>query len=81
MKGGAQMAARVERGLGVGAEPGEPADIATGVMDLGRADMDPSRCSVLGAGQCSAALVYAFPAAGALSGLSIPSAWLGGWKL
>ncbi|MEW9521296.1 hypothetical protein AB0F14_32530 [Streptomyces tubercidicus] len=47
----------VEAGLGVSAEPGEPADIATGVMDLGRADMDPSRRSVLGAGLYSAALV------------------------
>ncbi|MFE9145987.1 hypothetical protein [Streptomyces tubercidicus] len=47
----------VEAGLGVSTEPGEPADIATGVMDLGRADMDPSRRSVLGAGLYSAALV------------------------
>ncbi|MEU3986779.1 hypothetical protein OG229_16095 [Streptomyces platensis] len=48
---------RAEAGLGESADPGEPADIAAGVMDLGRADMDPSRRAVLGAGLYSAALV------------------------
>ncbi|WP_406478845.1 hypothetical protein [Streptomyces platensis] len=48
---------RAEAGLGESADPGEPADIVAGVMDLGRADMDPSRRAVLGAGLYSAALV------------------------
>ncbi|GFE22814.1 MULTISPECIES: hypothetical protein [Streptomyces] len=47
----------VDAGLGAGTDPDEPADIAAGVMDLGRADMDPSRRAVLGAGLYSAALV------------------------
>lgn len=47
----------VEAGLGESADPGEAADVAAGVMDLGRADMDPSRRAVLGAGLYSAALV------------------------
>ncbi|MDT9685819.1 hypothetical protein RND61_27690 [Streptomyces sp. TRM76323] len=43
--------------LGWGAWPGEEPDVASGVMELGRADMDPSRRSVLGAGLYSATLL------------------------
>ncbi|MER6843618.1 hypothetical protein [Streptomyces platensis] len=57
---------RAAAGLGESAAPGEPADIAAGVMDLGRADMDPSRRAVLGAGLYSAALVV--PGFDAVSG-------------
>ncbi|MEU6330444.1 hypothetical protein ABZ851_24670 [Streptomyces sp. NPDC047049] len=46
-----------EAGLGDSTGPGEPLGVVDGVMDLGRADMDPSRRAVLGAGLYSAVLV------------------------
>ncbi|MFI9354482.1 hypothetical protein ACWGLP_08300 [Streptomyces lydicus] len=46
-----------EAGLGESGEPVEPPDAAAGMADLSRADMDPSRRAVLGAGLYSAGLV------------------------
>ncbi len=43
--------------IGWGTSPGERHDIAAGVMELSRTDMDPSRRSVLGAGLYSATLL------------------------
>lgn len=48
--------------LGWGARPDTETDVASGVTELSRADMDPSRRSVLGAGLYSATLlVPSFP--------------------
>ncbi|WP_369185211.1 tetratricopeptide repeat protein [Streptomyces sp. Y1] len=46
-----------EAGFGEPQLDGEATDLVTGLMDLARADMDPSRRSVLGAGLYSAAMV------------------------